>query len=160
MTIESDDVGPPTGTLLMSTGFDTFGGWYERGRGNWFNRNMHDTTGYDVAEGSGDPIAEAHGGRGTASRLIMSKIDTSEYAELTIDFQRYLSDAFNIPTNTFLKFEAKGSDGWVTIRHWGGSEPGADGSWHDESVTLTAADGAFFWPGFRVRFHYNGSRPD
>ena len=161
VTIESDDVGPPpTGTVLMSTAFDTFAGWYERGRGHWFNRAMHDTTGYDFAEGSGDPIAEAHGGRGQASRLIMNKIDTSAYAELTIDFQRYLSAAFSDPTNDFLKFEAKGSDGWHTIRHWGGSEPGADGVWHDESVTLTAADGPFFWPGFRIRFHYNGGRPD
>ena len=160
VTVVSDDTGPPSGVLLMSTGFDTFAGWYERGRGNWFNRNMHDTNGYDFADGSGDPIAEGHGGRGRASRLIMNKIDTSDYAELTIDFQRFLSDAFNHPTNDFLKFEAKGSDGWHAIRHWGGSEPGADGSWHWESVTLTAADGPFFWPGFRVRFHYNGGRPD
>ncbi len=154
VTIESDDVGPPTGTLLMSTAFDSFDGWTERGRRKWFNGSMDDTNGYDFAEGSGDLVAEAKGGW-HPSRLISSKIDTDGYSELTIDFQRYVSDTFSDPVRDYLKFEVKGSDGWHTIRHWG-PDAGDDSTWHGESVTLTADDGPFFWPGFRVRFHYRG----
>ena len=147
---------PDPATLLLETPFDTFRGWSESGRGKWFNRAMHDSTGYDFATGSGDRIAEAlGGGYHGPSRLASPKIDTRGHGELLIGFRRYLTDEMEDPASDYLKFEAKADGGWRTIREWG---PGADadGRWHEEDIVLTAADGDFFWSGFRVRFSYRG----